>query len=99
MSGEKSDQSSFFYDSSEPKKREPEDASPRPAEMPMAPVGMIKPRLKHGTVSGHRAPSGSTIATPKPAPLPSRGSGVFLFLNVTSAAIAVIFAVLLAIKL
>jgi hypothetical protein len=99
MSGDESNKSDFFYDSSGAPKQTPKATPSRPLEAAPAPVGIIKPRLKHANTPGHRAPSGSTLAPPRPNPLPSRGSGVFLFLNLTAAVIALIFAVLLAIKI
>lgn len=99
MPGDESKEQDYFYDSEEPQKPAARKAPSRPHESPANPVGLVKPRLKHATTPGQRAPSGATIAPPKPNPLPARGTGLVLFLNLTAAAIALIFAVLLAIKL
>jgi hypothetical protein len=100
MPGEDSSNKDFFYDSKKSRDSRSQNPSPRPHEIPAAPpAGLTRPRLKHATATGHSAPSGSSLAPPRPNPLPARGSGFILFLNIVSALIAVTFAVLLAIKL
>jgi len=58
-----------------------------------------KPHLRPAETHGPGAPAGSLHPTPAAAPLPKKGTGFLLTLNIVAAGIAVIFTLMLALKL
>lgn len=83
---------------SAPRPLAPEPASFRGATTFWEPGG-LKPRMKPMVASPEGAPAGMSLTKPTPAPLPERGAGVFLLVNLVAAGVAFTFAVLLAFKL
>lgn len=59
----------------------------------------LKPQLRPAETRGLGAPAGSLRATPHPAPLPRKGSGFIFTVNLIAASIALIFTIMLALKL
>lgn len=59
----------------------------------------IKPRLKPAATHGPGAPAGSLHPAPAAAPVPEKGTGFLLTLSLIAAGIAVIFTLMLALKL
>lgn len=73
---------------------------PAPKPLPSNPLPPhLRPRLKLAATSGDGMPLGASLTPPTPLPLPARGSGVLLFINLVAALIAITFALLLAFKL
>lgn len=77
----------------------PTDAPPaRPvAPQPSNPFG--RPPVKLARTAGRGLPVGASHQPPVPAPLPERGAGLFFFINLAAATIAVLFTFLIYLKL
>jgi len=61
--------------------------------------GSLNPTVRPAAIPGESAPSGSSLATPRPAPLPERGASLILFITLAAAFLAVTFSILIALKL
>lgn len=77
----------------------PKPPAPEPAHMGPYSGSPMKPKVKLADTSGDGIPAGASHHPPIPAPLPDRGAGLFFFINLAAAGIAVIFTFLIFLKL
>jgi hypothetical protein len=77
----------------------PPAADPSRHEAGAINAGMLKPRVKPASLTSEGTPAGASFTRPTPAPLPERGAGIFLFLSLIGATVAVVFLILVVYKL
>lgn len=83
------------------------DSSARPESRPardepalrVPAPGSFTPRVRPASIPGEVSPSGASLTTPTPAPLPDRGAPMMLFITLAAALLAVTFTILIALKL